>query len=100
MNRRQFLPLLSIPALAPWRAGAKTADADWPQWRGPNRDGISPDTGLLAAWPSGGPKSLWSVNALGHGYGSVSMVGDRIYVQGSRARDSVVFCLDRNDGKT
>jgi len=32
---------------------------DWPQWRGPNRDGISKETGLLKQWPEGGPKQLW-----------------------------------------
>ncbi|MGB2755705.1 MAG: polyvinylalcohol dehydrogenase, partial [Phycisphaerae bacterium] len=41
-----------------WAAGESRAD-DWPQWRGPNRDGISKETGWLAQWPQGGPKVLW-----------------------------------------
>ena len=39
---------------------AASRAADWPQWRGPNRDGKSTDTGLLAAWPKGGPTLLWN----------------------------------------
>ena len=39
--------------------------ADWPQWRGPNRDGISKETGLLKAWPAEGPKLVWQVKDLG-----------------------------------
>jgi outer membrane protein assembly factor BamB len=98
MNRREFLPVIFIPAFAPWRANAKSTD--WPQWRGPNRDAISTETGLAPSWPSGGPKSAWSVTGLGSGYGTVAITEDRIYVQGSRDRQSVVWCLNRADGKT
>ena len=42
--------------------------ADWPQWRGPNRDGISSETGLLESWPKGGPPLLWKIQGLGEGY--------------------------------
>ena len=98
MNRREFLPVIFIPAFAPWRTHAKSTD--WPQWRGPNRDGISTETGLLSSWPSGGPKSFWSVIGLGNGYGTVAIADDRIYVQGSRDRQSVVWCLNRADGNT
>lgn len=41
---------------------------DWPQWRGPNRDGISVETGLLREWPEGGPKVVWQVDSVGVGY--------------------------------
>ena len=41
---------------------------DWPQWRGPNRDGVSKDTGLLKEWPKAGPKLLWHAKDLGGGY--------------------------------
>jgi hypothetical protein len=46
---------------------------DWPQWRGPNRDGISLDTGLLKEWPSDGPPVLWQENSVGIGYSSISV---------------------------
>ena len=42
--------------------------ADWPQWRGPNRNGLSAETGLLQQWPSGGPAQVWSIATLGAGF--------------------------------
>src|SRR5215475_11861024 len=54
---------------------------DWPQWRGPERNGISKDTGLLKQWPSSGPQQTWSISNLGEGYGSLAIKGDRIFVQ-------------------
>jgi len=74
--------------------------SDWPQWRGPERNGVSKDTGLLKQWPAPGPQRAWSISSLGEGYGSLAIKGDRIFVQGSRDRASVVFCLNRADGKT
>lgn len=76
------------------------ASAQWPQWRGPGRDGISRETGLLKQWPAGGPAQLWSINGLGEGYGSLAVVGERIYVQGTRGQASVIYSLNRTDGKT
>lgn len=58
------------------------AGQDWPQWRGPNRDGHSPDRGLLDQWPEGGPPLLWTARGLGSGYSSVAVVGDTIYTLG------------------
>src|SRR5262245_7653980 len=80
------------------RAQAPTS-GDWPQWRGVNRDGISAETGLLKEWPRTGPAVVWSAADLGGGYGSVSVRGDRVYVQGSKNRQSVVTSLNRADGK-
>jgi outer membrane protein assembly factor BamB len=99
MRRRDFIPLIFSPAFAAWRADAAN-DSDWPQWRGPDRTGLSKETGLLSAWPSGGPKQLWSISGLGDGYGSLAIAGDRIYVQSGKGRESVVHCLNRADGKT
>lgn len=73
---------------------------DWPQWQGPDRTGISTETGLLKEWPKAGPPLSWSISNLGKGYGTVAISGNRIYVQGTQGRDSVVFCLNRADGKT
>src|SRR5262245_20391442 len=74
--------------------------SDWPQWRGPERNGLSKDTGLIKQWPSSGPRQIWSNSTTGEGYGSLAIKGDRIFVQGSRGGASVVFCLSRADGKT
>jgi outer membrane protein assembly factor BamB len=54
--------------------------ADWPQWRGPQRDGTSQETGLLDHWPEEGPKLLWQVNDIGDGYSTPAVAGDRLYV--------------------
>jgi outer membrane protein assembly factor BamB len=68
--------------------------SDWPQWRGPHRDGLSPETGLLQEWPKGGPPLLWKANNLGSAYSSVAVVGDRIYTLGDRGKSQLVLALD------
>lgn len=74
--------------------------ADWPQWRGPNRDGISKEAGLLKEWPKDGPKLAWQATDVGVGYGAVSVVGDRIYLTANRGKDNeYVAALNVSDGK-
>jgi outer membrane protein assembly factor BamB len=85
------------PAL-PRLAGA-AAVSDWQQWRGPDRNGISKETGLLKSWPASGPAAEWTMNGLGAGYGSMAVAGDRIYVQGVSGSTSCVFAVDRKTGK-
>lgn len=72
---------------------------NWPGWLGPNRDGKSPDTGLLKQWPAGGPPLLWKVNGIGRGYGSVAVVDDTVYVTGVVDSNEVVTAVGA-DGKT
>ena len=72
---------------------------DWPQWLGPNRAGTSSEVGLLKQWPAQGPPVVWSASGLGTGYGSIAVKGDRIFVQGSNGKQSIVFSLNRADGK-
>ena len=79
--------------------GAAVHAADWPQWQGPDRAHISKETGLLKEWPSGGPRVIWTANNLGTGYGSMSVAGDRVYLQGARRNNSFVIALNRADGK-
>ena len=74
------------------------AGADWPQWRGPNRSGVSTETGLADGWPAAGPPRIWSVSDLGGGFGSIAVRRDRIFVQGMRDGRSVVSALNRADG--
>jgi outer membrane protein assembly factor BamB len=75
------------------------AGADWPQWQGPERNRVSKETGLLAEWPSGGPRVVWTANNLGAGYGSMAVAGNRVFVQGTRDNSSLVFAFNRADGK-
>jgi outer membrane protein assembly factor BamB len=78
---------------------AQAPSTDWPQWRGPERNGVSRETGLLREWPRSGPALTWSASQLGAGYGSVSVAGGRVFVQGMKNRQSVVTSLDRATGK-
>jgi outer membrane protein assembly factor BamB len=66
---------------------------DWPQWRGPRRDGISEETGLLRSWPAGGPKRLWTASGLGNGYSSPIVVDGTIYITGDRGDDLIISAL-------
>src|SRR5258708_25521650 len=73
---------------------------DWPQWRGPHRDGISAETGLLQEWPKDGPKQLWQASDLGSGYSTPAIVGDRIYLLANKGlEDESVLALSVQDGK-
>jgi outer membrane protein assembly factor BamB len=54
--------------------------ADWPQWRGPQRNGVSQETGLLKEWPKEGPKLIWQVKQIGSGYSTPAVVGPRMYL--------------------
>jgi outer membrane protein assembly factor BamB len=74
--------------------------ADWPQWRGPNRDGISTETGLLKEWPAQGPKLLWQVKHLGNGYSTPAVVGERLYLISNKdLENEMVQALSTTDGK-
>ncbi len=73
MNRLG-LPTILFAALA-----VSGAADDWPQFRGPNRDAISAETGLLRAWPEGGPRVVWSLGPLEQGYSGAAIVGGRVY---------------------
>jgi outer membrane protein assembly factor BamB len=77
----------------------QAAPQDWFQWRGPNRDGISAETGLLQAWPKAGPPQVWRANGVGNGYSSFSTSGGRLYTLGARAGTEYVIALDRATGK-
>lgn len=71
-------------------------EPDWPQWRGPRRDGISDEKDLLESWPEGGPKLLWKIDGLGTGWSCPIIVGRRIYITGDVGSDLVIFALDLN----
>ncbi|HPD17769.1 MAG TPA: PQQ-binding-like beta-propeller repeat protein [Planctomycetota bacterium] len=66
----------------------------WPQWRGPRRDGISDEKGLLQEWPESGPKALWSVRDLGKGWSSPIIANGALYVTGDVGEDLVIFAFD------
>ncbi len=79
--RLQSLALGSLFALS-LHAG------DWAQWRGPHRDGVSAEKGLLSSWPKEGPPLLWQVADLGAGYSTPAVVGDRLYLLGNEGLEN------------
>lgn len=91
----RIVPLFLSILLA---TGAAVA-ADSPQFRGPSRNGIFPETGLLKAWPEGGPALLWQASGIGQGYAAAAIVGDTIYLPGRlEDQQGYIFALDL-DGK-
>jgi outer membrane protein assembly factor BamB len=95
--RLRFLPLLAAVAAA--CAFSPARGADWPQWRGPARDGISTETGLLKTWPAGGPRLVWRAGDLGGGYSGISVAAGRIYTMGDGADSSFLHALEEATGK-
>jgi outer membrane protein assembly factor BamB/precorrin-6B methylase 2 len=71
----------------------------WPQWRGPNRDNKSNETGLLQKWPEEGPPLVWQIDGLGQGIASVSIVAGRIYTTTYSESTEFVVCLDQQSGE-
>src|ERR1051325_10231950 len=72
---------------------------EWPQWRGPNRDGISQETGLLQQWPAKGPALSWKATGLGAGYSGVAGVNGKSFTMGDATDASFVYALDEATGK-
>jgi outer membrane protein assembly factor BamB len=94
MITRQLLGLLLILPALPGRVQAD----DWPQWRGPERTGLSRETGLLKEWPKDGPELLWKRKDIGGGYSTPAVVGDRIYLMVDRKGEEFALALSVKDG--
>ncbi len=92
MRTRLFAALLVTVLTVPVVAG------DWPTWRGPNRDGVSTETGLLQSWPSGGPKLVYKTSGIGGGMASVAVVDGKVYTCGSGRGGTQLVCLNAKDG--
>ena len=71
--------------------------ADWPQWRGPQRDGISGETGLLQSWSADGPAVQWRT-PLGNGFSGISIANGRVFTMFARGADEFAICLDAETG--
>ena len=78
---------------------AEIQAADWPTFLGPNRDGCSPDTGLLKQWPPEGPKQLWKNEKIGPGWSSVAVVNGLVYTTGNEGDNQMLICLDEKSGQ-
>jgi outer membrane protein assembly factor BamB len=93
MRTRSVLAVAAGLALLPLSSAA-----DWPQYRGPDRSGVSKETGLLHSWPKGGPKLLWTSKEIGIGYSGPAVVGGVVYLMGAREGTECLLCLD-GEGK-
>ncbi len=96
---RTLLPVFCVAALSLPAPASGPEPAEWNQWRGPNRDGLSPDTGLLKQWPPAGPPLAWKAAGLGGGFSSVSFAGARIFTMGDVGDSCAVVALNLADGK-
>ena len=78
----RFVLLLSISTLSICSFGSTSYGEDWAQWRGPNRDAKSNETGLLENWPEDGPPLAWKATGVGGGYSSIAITNGRIFTMG------------------
>lgn len=81
-------------------ASLKVHALDWPQFRGPDRTGVSRETGLLKEWPASGPKQVWLSKDLGLGYSGPAVMGGKIFIMGAKKNKEYLFCLDEKSGAT
>jgi outer membrane protein assembly factor BamB len=96
---RRSSSVCALGVLALLGAATTTRAADWPQWRGPDRNGLSKETGLLKTWPTDGPKVVWKASGLGEGHATPATAGGKVYGMGLRGSDEVVWALDAVTGK-
>ena len=72
---------------------------DWPHWRGPDRNDISTETGLLQEWPPEGPRQVWMNQAAGLGYAGISIVDGQLFTLGLEEKEEFALCLNAENGK-
>lgn len=98
-STRAVVSLISALVLVAVVETEVTPRFDWPQWRGPDRSGVSHETGLAGSWPSGGPRLAWRATGAGGGYSSMAVVDGRLYTLGSRGDTEFLVALDVATGE-
>lgn len=99
MKNRRILLLAVVALFMLAQQAVGQSAVNWPQWRGPNRDGISKETGLLKEWPAEGPPLVWKAMGAGRGYSSFSMSNGRLYTMGLRGDREFIVAFDLATGK-
>lgn len=93
--RRWLLPLLLGCVMG---SCLRSPASDWPQWRGPDLNGISKETGWTTAWPKEGPAQLWKAS-VGIGFSSLAVAQGRVFTLGNTDETDTVFCFDAETGR-
>jgi outer membrane protein assembly factor BamB len=88
------VPAPAEPASAALPRLVASPEPGWAQFRGPRRDGTCDERGLLAEWPEGGPRKIWSADKIGRGYSSPIIAGGRIFITGDAGDNDRIFALD------
>jgi outer membrane protein assembly factor BamB len=79
-------------------APADNQELNWPQWRGPNRDGLSIEKGLANRWPKTGSEVLWR-RSVGEGYSGVAASDGRLFSMWDEGNSQYLVCMDARNGK-
>ncbi len=88
---------MSVILIAIVLFNAQSVRADWPQWLGPDRTGLSTETGYLKTWPKNGPDVVWQKN-LGAGFSGISVANGRVFTMFAEGDDEFVICLNEESG--
>ena len=97
---RSYVDIANVKELAERKLGhaSESATHDWPNWRGPNHDGVSTETNILTDWPEHGPKALWE-QPTGEGFASVAVARGRTVLIFQSGDNETVVCWDAETGK-
>ena len=79
------VPTRSVPGLI------SRTDAGWVQWRGPRRDGVCNEVGLLWTWPHEGPGQVWTIQGIGQGWSSPILADNTLYITGDVGQELHIF---------
>ena len=93
------LLLVSVLSTLLFHSSTPAGEFDWPQWRGPGRAGISRESGLLNTWPTEGPRRVWLFRYAGVGYAGPAVVGDKLFIMGTRDDAECLFSLHAETGE-
>lgn len=94
--RKFVMALFVVPCLA---LSANAQGFDWPQWRGPDRDGVCKETGLMKSWPKEGPAVAWKAADIGGGYSTPSVAKGKVFGMSYQGENETVWALDEKNGK-
>lgn len=105
LQRMMLFSLFSLPfgslaseSARPIASLVASGEAGWPQFRGPRRDGVSDERGLLQSWPEAGPNRLWTATGVGRGFSSPVIAGGQIFLTGDFADEHYILAYSL-DGK-